>query len=154
MKCRARAAENLALAKHEFALPPLLTDEEIAELLDKLEGLVKWANEIFAYAQDAAVNHGKEWPGFKVVLGRSNRKYRDETKAAEAAAAAGYTDIFKKTLLSVAEMEKLMGKRNFAEILGDLVIRPQGKPSLVPVSDKRPAVGAGNAKADFTEIKD
>ena len=151
VKCRARAEEKLALARYEFAKPPLLTDEEIEDILSRLDDLTKWANEIAAYAQDAAINHGKQWSGFKLVEGRSIRKYTDETAVVIAATSAGYRDIFKKSLISITEMEKLMGKKTFAEVLGGLVIKPQGKPTLVPASDKRPAIHTG-ANHDFTEI--
>lgn len=150
VKCRARAEEKLALAQYEFAKPPLLTDEEIEDILSRLDDLTKWANEIAAYAQDAAINHGKQWNGYKLVEGRSNRKYTDESAVIAAATAAGYRDIFKKSLIPITEMEKLMGKKTFAEVLGGLVIKPQGKPTLVPASDKRPAIHTG-AKHDFTE---
>ena len=151
VKCRARAEEKLALAQYEFAKPPLLTDEEIEDILSRLDDLAKWANEIATYAQDAAINHGKEWNGYKLVEGRSNRKYTDESAVIAAATAAGYRDIFKKSLIPITEMEKLMGKKTFAEVLGGLVIKPQGKPTLVPASDKRPAIHTG-AKHDFTEF--
>ena len=151
VKCRARAEEKLALAQYEFARPPLLTDEEIEDILSRLDDLTKWANEIAAYAQDAAINHGKQWNGFKLVEGRSVRKYSDETAVVAAATAAGYRDIYKKSLIPITEMEKLMGKKTFAEVLGGLVIKPQGKPTLVPASDKRPAIHTG-ANHDFTEI--
>lgn len=152
VKCRARAEEKLQLAKYEFAPPPLLTDAEIEDILSRLDDLTKWANEISAYAQDAAVNHGKHWQGFKLVESRTNRKYSDETAVIEAAKAAGYSDIFKKSLIPITEMEKLMGKKTFLEVLGGLVIKPQGKPTLVPVSDKRPAIIVSGANDDFTEI--
>ena len=153
IKCRARAEAKLQLAKYEFAQPPLLTDAEIGDILGKLDDLTKWANEIIAYAQDAAVNHGREWPGYKLVESRTNRKYTDEDAVIEAAHLAGYTDIFKKSLISITEMEKLMGKKTFAEILGDLVIKPQGRPTLVPASDRRPAITNPGAKQDFSDYK-
>lgn len=152
VKCRARAEEKLALARYEFAKPPLLTDEEIEDILSRLDDLTKWTNEIAAYAQDAAINHGKQWTGFKLVEGRSIRKYTDETAVVAAATAAGYRDIFKKSLIPITEMEKLMGKQGFAEILGGLIVKPAGKPTLVPASDKRPAIT--NAKIDFNEIQE
>lgn len=152
VKCRARAEEKLRLAEYEFKAPPLLTDDEIEDILGKLDDLTKWANEITAYAQDAALNHGKEWRGFKVVEGRSNRKYTDEDAVAEAAKAAGYTDIFKHSLITITEMEKLMGKKGFAEILGGLVYKPPGKPTLVPASDKRQAITKSNVNDEFNEI--
>ena len=83
---------------------------------------------------------------------RTNSKYSDETAVIEAAKAAGYSDIFKKTLIPITEMEKLMGKKTFASVLGGLIVKPQGKPTLVPVSDKRPAIIVSGANDDFTEI--
>lgn len=131
VKCRARAEEKMKLARLEFKMPPLLTDAEIEEVLDVLPDLTKWANEITAYATEAAIHHGKEWNGFKVVEGRSNRKYRDELLVAEAAREHGYTDIYRQTLIPMTEMQKLMGKSAFEEILGDLIYKPPGKPILV-----------------------
>lgn len=152
VKCRARAEEKLKLAQSEFKLPPLLTDSEIEEVLSKLSDLTKWANEIIAYATDAAVNHDKEWHGFKVVEGRSVRKYKDEDAVAEVAKANGYKDIFRQSLITLTEMERLMGKAKFEKILGDLIYKPPGKPTLVPLSDKRPAMNVSNAKNEFNEI--
>ena len=152
VKCRARAEEKLKLAQSEFKLPPLLTDSEIEEILSKLSDLTKWANEIIAYATDAAVNHGKEWHGFKIVEGRSVRKYKDEDAVAEVAKANGYKDIFRQSLITLTEMERLMGKAKFEKILGDLIYKPPGKPTLVPLSDKRPAMNVSNAKNEFNEI--
>lgn len=153
IKCRARAEEKLRLAQLEFRMPPLLVDAEIEEILTVLPDLVKWANEITAYATDAAVSYGKEWRGFKIVEGRSVRKYRDEEKVAEAAQEAGYTDIYRKTLITLTEMQKLMGKKKFDEVLGSLICKPPGKPTLVPVTDKRPAINITNAGNEFNEIK-
>lgn len=151
VKCRARAEEKLSLARFEFVLPPLLTDSDIEEILSKLDDLTSWANGIKAYALEAAVNHGKEWSGFKLVEGRSNRKYTDEDAVAEAAKAAGYRDIYRQSLITITEMERLMGKVKFQKILGGLIEKPPGKPTLVPLSDKRPAMNTSNAKIDFTE---
>ena len=152
VKCRARAEEKLRLAQYEFAKPPLLTDAEIEDILGKLDDLTRWAEEIKAYAQDAALNHGKQWHGYKVVEGRSVRKYSNEDTVVEAANAAGYHDIFRKTLLPITEMEKLMGKQEFQTILGGLIVKPAGKPTLVPASDKRPAITSANT--DFNEIQE
>lgn len=148
-KCRARAEEKLKLARHEFKLP---TDVEIEEVLTILPDLTKWANEITAYATDAAINHGKEWHGFKVVEGRSVRKYRDEVRVAETAKEHGYTDIYRQSLIPMTEMQKLMGKADFEEILGNLIYKPPGKLTLVPNTDKRPAVNVSNAINEFNEI--
>ena len=152
VKCRARAEEKLKLAESEFKMPPLLTDYEIEEVLSKLSDLTKWANEIIAYATDAAINHGKEWHGFKVVEGRSVRKYKDEDAVAETAKANGYKDIFRQSLITLTEMQKLMGKTKFQEILGGLIYKPSGKPTLVPTSDKRPTMNVSNVYNEFNEI--
>ncbi|OYO42971.1 nuclease, partial [Lachnotalea glycerini] len=87
----------------------------------------------------------------KLVEGRSNRKYSSEEEAAEAAKAAGYTDIYKQVLIGITEMEKLMGKKKFAQILGKFVYKPQGKITLAPESDKRQPVETAAAEADFKE---
>lgn len=152
VKCRARAEEKLRLAQYEFAKPPLLTDSEIEDILGELSDLTAWANEIMAYAQDAAFNHGKQWRGWKVVEGRSTRKYSNEQAVIEAANAAGYHDIFRKSLLPLTEMERLMGKKDFQAVLGGLIVKPAGKPTLVPISDKRPAITKANI--DFKEIQE
>ena len=150
VRCRARAAEKMKLAQQEFPLPPLLTDEEIAGVLHQLPDLVKWANEIMAYATGEAVSHGKEWPGFKLVEGRSIRRYISEEDVAKAAKDAGYTDIYEHKIISITAMEKLMGKKKFQDILGRLVTKPPGKPTLVADTDKRPAISTSAAE-DFKD---
>lgn len=154
VRCRARAEEKLKLAQTEFRMPPLLTDAEIEDILAVLPDLTKWANEIAAYALDAALNHGKEWNGFKVVEGRSVRKYRDEATVAEAAKEAGYKDIYRQSLIPLTEMQRLMGKDKFEEILGGLITKAPGRPTLVPKSDRRPAMNVSNAINEFYEIKE
>lgn len=152
VKCRARAEEKLRLAQKEFSLPPLLSDEEVEDILAKLPDITKWANELMAYATDAALYHGKEWNGFKVVAGRSIRKYSDEDAVAKAANKAGYRDIYIQKLIGITEMQKLMGKQEFERVIGPLLIKPPGKPTLVPSSDKRPAIKVSNASTDFNEF--
>ena len=149
IKCRARAEEKLQLAQDEFKLPPVLSDKEIADILLLLPGLTKWGNEIMSYATDAALNHGKEWKGFKLVEGRSIRKYKDEETVAKIAKDAGFTNIYRQALIPLTEMQKLMGKTQFEDILGDFIIKPPGKPTLVPSSDKRPAIHIMNANTEF-----
>lgn len=149
--CRARAEEYLRLAQMEFKAPALLSDEEIAEVLKVADELAKWSADVYAFATDEAIIHGKKWTGFKLVEGRSSRKYTDEEEVAEAAKAAGYTDIYKKSLVGITEMEKLMGKKKFAEVLGKLVYKPQGKITLVTESDKRQEIQTVTAEADFKE---
>jgi len=151
VKCRARAEDKLRLAQSEFKMPPLLTDAEIEDVLAKLPDIKKWADEIQEYALAKALA-GKEWTGFKLVEGRSVRKYTDEKAVIEAANAAGYHDIYKQSLISITEMEKLMGKAEFSKVLGALVTKPQGKPTLVPDTDKRQAITVSNPKNEFSEI--
>lgn len=146
--CRARADANLALAKHEFAPPAELSIAEVADVLAKIPELKAWATDVEAWAL-AKAQAGTQIPGFKVVAGRSIRKYTDEAAVAEAAKAAGYSDIWDKRLIGITAMERLMGKRAFTETLGDLVVKPEGKPTLVPESDKRPPLARVSAASDF-----
>jgi hypothetical protein len=148
--CRERAEYNLELAKFDFHLPPLLTDEDVEEILGRIDGLVSWANDIKEYALQAAVG-GKEWYGWKLVEGRSNRRYTDETVVAEVVTAVGF-DPYERKVMGVTAMTSLLGKKRFEEILGGYIEKPQGKPALVPESDKRPAINT--AKQDFNEFEE
>lgn len=120
-------------------------------MLTQIPELTRWASDVQDYALSQALS-GEQYEGFKLVAGRSIRKYTDETAVAEAAKAAGYRDIYKRSLLTITAMEKLMGKKQFSEILGDLVVKPDGKPTLVPVTDKRPELQISTAADDFTNI--
>ncbi|CRH60336.1 Protein of uncharacterised function (DUF2800) [Chlamydia trachomatis] len=151
--CRARAEANLQLAKLEFAPPAELSDAEIADVLTRIPQLKTWASDVEAYALSKAVNQGVVFDGFKLVAGRSVRKYTSETDVAKAAEAAGYRDIYDRKLITLTAMEKLMGKPAFNEILGDLVTKPAGKPTLVPATDKRPALDLVSAATDFQTNK-
>lgn len=149
--CRKRAESNLELAKLDFKPPDLLTDEEIAEVLTKAEDLAKWADDIWQYAQNEALAGRKKWTGFKVVEGRSNRKFIDEAVVADTLLTTGqYTEtvIYNRKLIGITDMEKLLGKKQFNELLGSFIVKPQGKPTLVVASDKRPEWNS--AVADFT----
>ena len=143
--CRKRAEANLAMAQHDFKLPPTLSDEEIAVIRDKRDDLISWAGDVKGYALGAAL-HGTRFHGGKLVEGRSNRRYTDETAVAQIVSGTGH-DPYEHKLLGITAMEKLLGKKQFATLLSDLVERPQGKPVLVPASDKRPEMT--NAKNDF-----
>lgn len=145
--CRARAEANLALAQYEFKLPPLLTDEDIEEILAKVDELVAWASDIKEYALQQAIS-GKEWTGWKLVEGRSNRKYVNDSVVADVVEHAGF-DPYERKVLGVTAMQKLLGKSRFDELLSPYIEKPQGKPTLVPESDKRPAMST--AAADFKE---
>lgn len=149
--CRARAEANLELAKYEFAPPAELSPAEVAKVLTQIPELTRWASDVQDYALSRALS-GERYEGFKLVAGRSIRKYTDETAVAEAAKAAGYRDIYKRSLLTITAMERLMGKKHFSEILGNLVVKPEGKPTLVPLSDKRPELQVDSAADDFTNI--
>lgn len=147
-ECRTRAERNLELAQYEFKLPPLLEDDEVENILSKIDALISWASDIKDYALQAAVS-GKQWQGWKLVEGRSNRKYTDETAVAEAVSAAGF-DPYEYKVLGVTAMTSLLGKKRFEEVLSVYIEKPQGKPTLVPESDKRPAIHT--AQQDFNEF--
>ena len=153
--CRANRDYQLELAKMDFRDPPLLSAEEVAEVLSKLPSLMAWTDRVKAYALDAAVNHGTSFPGFKVVEGRSNRKYSDTEAVAAALRKVGFkvADIYKpRELLGLTAMEKLVGKKRFGELAGQYIIKPEGAPTLVPETDKRPPINtAAQAAEDFKE---
>lgn len=151
--CRKRAEENLELAKMDFRDPELLSDEEIGKVLRQAEELSKWTSDVQAYALEQALA-GKHFDGWKVVEGRSIRKYADELKVADALKAAGYDEamLFERKLYGITAMEKIVGKKKFAEVLGELVVKPAGKPTLAPESDKRAAINTNEAaRADFQD---
>ena len=145
--CRKRAEYNLELAKYDFEMPASLSETEIAAILPKIDDLTAWAADIKEYALQQALS-GTEYPGFKVVEGRANRKYTDEKAVAFVVKDNGY-DPYEKKLLGITAMTSLLGKKKFEELLGALITKPQGKPTLVPASDKRPALNT--AKDDFSE---
>lgn len=147
-ECRARAEHNLDLAKYEFQRPPLLMDDEVEAILGQVDELVSWASDIKDYALKAALA-GKQWQNWKMVEGRSNRKYANEDAVANAVSSAGF-DPYERKVLGITAMTTLLGKSRFEEILGGLIEKPQGKPTLVPASDKRPAITT--AQQDFNEI--
>lgn len=154
-QCRKLYEQQLEVAKHEFADPELLTDEEIADIVRRTPKLIEWANSIAEYAHAKAITENKTWPGLKLVEGVSRRKWLDEDKASNAIFARcpelSEDEIFNMKLKSITSIEKLVGKKRFEEILSDVVIKPQGKPTLVPLEDKRPAMGYGQAQIDFAD---
>lgn len=145
--CRKRAAYSLELAKYEFAEAPSLSSEEIGVILPQIEPLISWAEDIKAYALEQALA-GMHYPGFKLVEGRAVRKFSDEEQVIRAVCEAGF-DPFEKKLLGITAMQKLLGKNRFDELLSGLIEKPNGKPTLVPESDKRPAISS--ATLDFKE---
>lgn len=139
--CRARANYFMELTKMDFEDPALLTDDEVAEVMAKADELSHWVSDVMAYASAQAIEHGKHWKGYKLVEGRSVRKFSvPDATIEEAAKAAGYSDIYNKSLITLTAFEKLMGKEQFQTILGEFVTKPAGKLTLVPDSDKRPEV--------------
>ena len=146
-ECRARVDANLELARYDFKLPPLLTDEDIEDILSRVDALVSWASDIKEYALQQAIS-GKEWNGWKLVEGRSNRRYTNEAAVIQTVSNAGF-DPYERKLLGITAMQKLLGKSRFDELLTAYIEKPQGKPTLVPESDKRPAMNT--AKNDFME---
>ena len=155
--CRARAETNLELAKYEFRDPPLLEQDEITAVLGQAAELQSWVTDVLDYALVQARDHGVHWPGWKLVAGRSNRKYTDDDAVVETLIGAGYTkkDIYEEILKGITKMEKLLGKKRFAELLAELVVKPPGKPTLVPETDKQPEIDPlASAKKDFEKGED
>ena len=147
--CRKRAEYAMELAKYEFAEAPTLDPSEIAAILPQIDTLVSWAEDIKTYARDQALI-GVKFPGYKLVEGRSNRKYADEAAVAKVVSEAGY-DPYEQKLVGITEMTKRLGKKRFEELLSGLVIKPQGKPVLVPKDDDRKELNT--AANDFEEEK-
>jgi hypothetical protein len=153
-QCAARAESSLALAKKDFALldPALMSDAQITQVLSLGDQVVKWIGDVQGYALKQAES-GKVWPGYKLVEGRSNRKYADQDAVAQRLTQAGIPEavIFERSLIGISAMEKAIGKKQFGELLSDLVVKPQGKPVLVPDTDKRPALSSvAGAIEDFS----
>lgn len=161
-KCKARADQNTALEEFKDCVPqngekpPLfgqgvLTDEEIGDLLVRGKGLVAWYKDLEEYALNALLN-GKAIPGWKAVAGRSNRAFSDPDAAVAAVIAAGYDEavVYERKPKTLTQLEALMGKTEFAEKLGQFVVKPLGKPTLAPMTDKREAYNP--AAADFAGV--
>lgn len=151
--CRAYAEERQKMAVYDFKPPAMLTVAEIADIIEQSASLEKWAKLVCDYALEQAYKHGVEYPGYKVVEGRSNRKYsKPDSEVAKILADNGYqeSDILVHKLKGITDIEKLLGKKTFAEVLGSYVVKPPGKPTLVCSEDKRPAINsATQAQEDF-----
>lgn len=146
-KCRKRMEYNMELARYDFEMPATLSDEEIAVILSKVDELSSWAENVKEYALQQALS-GTTYKGFKVVEGRSSRKYTDEDEVVKAVSNEGF-DPYEKKVAGISAMQKILGKKKFEEILGGFVYKTQGKPTLVPESDKRPVMNT--AIEDFSE---
>lgn len=148
--CKARADAALAVAlQHEAQDPNLLSVDEIAEILHMAEEIQAWAKDVQDYALEQARDNGVKFKGWKLVEGRSNRKYTDEGEVATKLINEGLTEeeIYNKKIKGITEMEKTLGKKKFSTLLKDLVIKPEGKPTLVVEGDKRPELNS--AEKDF-----
>lgn len=152
-QCKALAEQQLEIAKYEFKKPEFLSDDEISDILKRAHKFIEWINSIEEYAQAEAYNGNKVWPGFKVVEGISRRKWVDEEKVIDTLYSRfpelSDDQIFDTKLVSISQIEKLLGKKVVQEKLNDVIIKPQGKPTLVPDTDKRPSIGIEDAINDF-----
>ena len=153
--CRKRAEYNLEMAKYDFAMPATLEDAEIAAILARADELSSWAEDVQEFALQQALG-GVRYEGWKLVRGRSNRKYTDEAAVAEAVKKAGFNP-YEEKLLGITAMTAALGKKKFADIIekAGLTEKPPGKPALVPASDKRQEMElpdrAASAQEDFKE---
>jgi hypothetical protein len=143
-QCKALADANLEVAKYEFQNPDLLSDKDICDILMRADVFINWIHSVEEYALDEAVNNGKHWDGFKLVEGRSNRKYGDEDKVMKTLLDGGYEkkQIVTEKLRGITDLQKILGKKPFETLVSPLLIKPEGKPTLVPESNKRAAIGS------------
>ena len=156
MACRAYNNWRLDQCKAMFndqgeeRSPNELTPQEIAELLKSVEGIKKWAKAVQDFAQDQAVNHGVEWPGFKLVEGTSRRKITDEDKVIEILDKNGFTVEQTCELKGITALEDLIGKKKLQDMIADYVVKPPGSPTLVPESNPKPVYSS----IRFNEVKE
>ena len=138
--CEARAEYFLKLFDDDPE-PGKLSLDRIGKILEKAKDMENWLRDLRALAYSALMK-GEPVKGWKLVEGRSSRKIIDEDRAAEALMKEGVPEgeIFTRKLIGVTALEKLLGAKRAAAILGDLLVKPKGQPSLAPISDKRPEV--------------
>lgn len=156
VQCKALADYNLEIAKLEFRDADLLTDDEVSFVLGRVDGLVRYAEKIKTFALEEALK-GHKWPGFKVVAGRSNRRITDAAKAIKLLRGAGYADdvLYKPLeIQTITDLEKTITKKKFGEILGSVVEKPPGKPTLVPADDERPEYDPVQSEFEVMEEED
>lgn len=137
-----------------FKQPGLIPISELAEILPTLNRISSWIEAVFAFVSSEAINHGVSIPGYKVVEGRSKRVFTDTKAVVDTAVQNGYTDLYKQSLITLTEFEKMMGKKKFNELLGKFVVKPPGKLALVPDSDPREAVDLSTAEQEFSALPD
>jgi hypothetical protein len=150
-RCKALAEYNLELAKLEFQDPNLLNDQEIADVLKRQKLFTSWLKDVSDYALNEAVANGVKWPGFKLVEGRSDRVYKNENEVANSVIQNLHNkDIYKpKQLIGITEMKAKIGSIYFKRFVEPYLIKPEGKPTLVPESDPRPIYNS--ASEDFSQ---
>ncbi len=138
--CRARAEEAFKVIDHEPTDPPLLSPEEIPDILDKIPTAEAWIEAVKAYAKEQAVHEGVKWRGYKLVEARTQRRVSDPIAAVNALEAEGYDkeEVTNTKLKGLTDLQKILGKKKFDEVLGKYIEKPKGEPTLVPESDKRP----------------
>lgn len=137
-----------------FKQPGLIPLSELTEILPTLNRISSWIEAVFAFVSSEAINHGVPIPGYKVVEGRSKRVFTDTKAVVDTAVENGYTDLYKQSLITLTEFEKMMGKKKFNELLGKFVAKPPGKLTLVPDSDPRDAVDLTTAEQEFSALPD
>ncbi len=135
-----------------FKQPGLIPLSELAEILPTLNRISSWIEAVFAFVSSEAINHSVPIPGYKVVEGRSKRIFTDTKAVVDTAVQNGYTDLYKQSLITLTEFEKMMGKKKFNELLGKFVAKPPGKLALVPDSDPRKAVDLTTAEQEFSVL--
>lgn len=136
--CRARAEYNLGLEKDMKTKGNILSNSEIGDVLSRAQDLVKWVKHLEEYAQ-SAILRGEKIPGWKLVEGRSIRSFSDTEKAFEVLKEKGIAEelMYERKMLTLSQLESVVGKKDFNDYVGDLIIKPKGKPTLVVESDKR-----------------
>lgn len=140
--CRARAAFSQEPYEQYYGFtPPLISAEDVGNILSRAEVIKKWVADLEEWALAELLNGGKV-PGWKAVEGRSNRQFGDIGKAFEAVKAEGYdeTVLYERKPIALTAVEQLLGKKKFEEVLAPFIIKPPGKPTLAPESDKRGAI--------------
>lgn len=156
--CKALADHNMQIARFEFEDPNKLKPEDIAHILEQAMDIKTWLTNVQQYALSEAVNNGIKWPGFKLVSGRSNRKYADEAKIIAAFKKAKIKDGYYLTapaLVGIGTLEKNLGKAEVEKLVGKFIIKPEGAATLVPEWDKRPELNSAEAaKIVFDEVTD
>lgn len=151
VRCRTYA-DYMRKVIRDSLKPNELSDSDLAETILKAKEIKSWLDGVEDYALIEATK-GHKWPGLKLVRGRSNRKIVDPEKAAEILQADGFTEIYKpKELKTITALEKLCGKKRFASLLSSVIEKPEGKPALVSLDDKRPEINTKEeTKNDFKE---